>query len=780
MSTIPESIVLQILSAENSSQRFESYANKIVSELEGTHVLSTSKSWDLGRDGRSVAGPTPIYTCCSLRKDIETKSEADIKRLLDFTQPNEKLKIYFCFSQPLSEYARETIKATVRALHPTRPLEIEVLGAGNLAQLDIKFHNEKGSSLGISEFYPSEFKDLLQILKDQENTGTDERSLRLALLTMGPDDSVAIRAQAYRSLILHALHHSTKGLGNEGLAQTIGDRLRLGHPLPFSALKAYLDQLIEEGLITHQDKRFTITAVGIEHITQEREQAASRLLNGRHAVRTHLESLLGKTLSPDEFDAIWSAVEERLGNLFYTRGEAILRSTAALLNQEEKPTEIADYSKLIDELADAAANAWSIPGKKAEVARAIKDMLTEGTGPACEWLIRICCSFVTLCSIGLESSSAGAIRKIISNTEAVLDTDVILSLLGPGEPLHEDIVDAHRRWTTLGGKVLLAYPVAEELAHHAWISDVDYQEVQSWLPGTFEDGLRQIRNVFTRGFAALLRQKKARKRDWNTYISQFRGITSSDTEPIKSFLSAEYGFKELPHHPIDESSIGGELYSKVKARVDAQLKSGVISEKPHGIILDKAKRDAQLTESIAARRKELSYSGQGTCCLVSSSQRLRDLPVLLGSRHADVPWVISPATWICMLALVPGISVGLTAMRSFLFDDYLRYRPEAHEQVLLRALRESNQHTLSWAGRVTLFKNVQTSVFKMANSLGVTRASVKKMIEHPADSEQNKQVAATVLAEALDEMASESRIERELRERIRKLEEENRQLRKKR
>lgn len=44
----------QVLARENDDGRFESFANDVASILEGKPIVGTSKSWDLGRDGRGV------------------------------------------------------------------------------------------------------------------------------------------------------------------------------------------------------------------------------------------------------------------------------------------------------------------------------------------------------------------------------------------------------------------------------------------------------------------------------------------------------------------------------------------------------------------------------------------------------------------------------------------------------------------------------------------------------------------------------------------------------
>ena len=83
MSQLTVPISTAIIGQERYPTRFEKFCNALIGELEGgVPVVSTSASWDLGRDGRAQTPRGTIYTCCSLRDDVDEKALDDVRRLL--------------------------------------------------------------------------------------------------------------------------------------------------------------------------------------------------------------------------------------------------------------------------------------------------------------------------------------------------------------------------------------------------------------------------------------------------------------------------------------------------------------------------------------------------------------------------------------------------------------------------------------------------------------------------------------------------------------------------
>jgi hypothetical protein len=81
MASLTRNLIVSALANESFSSRFEEYANSVVSAIEGgVVVVSTSTTWDLGRDGRGLQG-SGIFVCASLagcgKSQFRIDSEAE-------------------------------------------------------------------------------------------------------------------------------------------------------------------------------------------------------------------------------------------------------------------------------------------------------------------------------------------------------------------------------------------------------------------------------------------------------------------------------------------------------------------------------------------------------------------------------------------------------------------------------------------------------------------------------------------------------------------------------
>ena len=65
-----------IITGETNDSRFEKFCRVLLQKSEGITLVSTSSSYDLGRDGVSVRrtrGTHAEVVCCTIDKDIESK-----------------------------------------------------------------------------------------------------------------------------------------------------------------------------------------------------------------------------------------------------------------------------------------------------------------------------------------------------------------------------------------------------------------------------------------------------------------------------------------------------------------------------------------------------------------------------------------------------------------------------------------------------------------------------------------------------------------------------------
>ncbi len=770
---IPLNVARAVILGDIQYLRFEQFASELVSQIEGGRpVLSTSLTYDRGRDGKTI-GPGPrVYVCSSLNDTPDDKALSDIERIRESRVDVQR--IYFCTSQKLTEHAGDKIAGLLRAKLGDG-VSIEVLGAYDLADFAVRCPEVAHKS------YSAEILDVLRAFEPSLHVNEASRlALELALCTVGHEDSVAIRQSAYlASLRVVLLDGVPRNVAE--CARDLSARLKLGRNLPESAVKLYLDDLERRNDVATVDRRYQLTSNGQATAAAATGAAAEALMRGRREVRTQIESELGFVLEDSQFATMWRTLQDKLALLFYSRGREMVEGVSALLGQgtstggrEPSGAVSTNGGKapfFAKELGGAVAATCSSPDLGERVQVALSDVFSEGTGAAFEWLVEVCAGFVTICSLGLEASSGERIRYAISRIALIYDTDVLLSLLGESEPDHLAVVEMTRRWRELGGRLLLAEPVLRETAYHAWIAERDFKEVESWLPGSDLERVRFIKNVFARSFAALMSRGKAQKRHWQQYISQFRGKGEYDTNQVMSHVSSEIKSGTLPRILGHDEGWERAVWLTCEDRAE----KGANGERERKIKLDKATRDAELYVSMVRFSESLQNTElEGHCFLVSSARRLVDLE---GEFHPNErARILSIGAVLHMLALVPGVSVGLSALGSLLFDGSFHKRMSDLGMVLRRVLKDSDGFHLPWASRVALERDMRTRLVARAAEAGGTHAEQARRareMEHDVVSGEKPEAAAALIREALDSVGADTRTERQLddaRKRIAELE----------
>jgi len=127
-------IIKVVLESDDSPTRFERFCIDLYSEAEGIELLATSRTWDLGRDARSLAiagGRYKAILCATLEKDIDEKVKSDISYL---TKTSLTQTIIYCSSKPLSEEKCREIESVIRQLYSSVE-SVQVLGQIQLTSL---------------------------------------------------------------------------------------------------------------------------------------------------------------------------------------------------------------------------------------------------------------------------------------------------------------------------------------------------------------------------------------------------------------------------------------------------------------------------------------------------------------------------------------------------------------------------------------------------------------------------------------------------------------------
>ena len=743
------------------------YAAIISKNEGGVTVLSTSSSWDLGRDGRAETSRQRIYVCSSLSDRVTQKTVSDVKRLSK--NARQPYTLYFCSSQRMSEHQCNKIAQELSTMLSTTTRVI-VLGGYQLAQFA-----EQHSSTFVSH-YSVELDDFLVTIRTSvERPIEQDDALRLALIGVVHENSEEIRNELYRDAIRTVLNRRPLTIGE--CARDVSAHFRLGRTLPDEVIASHLEALIElDEAQSGPDGRYCITSRGAEVLGQHNSTAVDSLLAGRSLVRERLEEMIGHALSEEHFSRVWAVFTAKIASAFFERGQQLVRQIGALLAASQTGQQADEPLFFVPDLADAVASTSSHTAQQDELSEAVRDLFREPTSDAFSWLARLCASYVALCALGLEAQSGRALTQLLSKLLLVLDTDIALSLLCEGEPNHREVVDLVRKWRAIGGGVVVAQEVLFEVAHHAAIATYDYEQLQRWLPGTAEKRQRIVDNAFVRAFATLLAANRVRRSHWPSYIEEYLVAGKPDPSRIAEILAQEFNIQQLAPATHAEREI-----EERARRVLAPRNARNLSPSRARIARDKARRDASLYASIVrqarlARRKEAG----GGCVLVSSARRLAEVEQRL-REVGEAKLVISLGGAFHILALIPGVSIGVTAMQTVLFEVHRRFSSNL-ERVLLRIVEESDSVSLPWARRHRLMGEVRSRLLSGVDRTtrrGMATGELDRSVERVALAEKNLPQTAEILRDSLEAVVVDESLQRkniELMNLVESLEREVQQL----
>jgi hypothetical protein len=754
-----------IIKGETNDSRFEKFCGALLQKSEGITIVPTSTTWDKGRDGvsiRSALGKTHAEVlCCTIEKDIDAKVNKDAKRLAMGTIPGH---VYYCYSLNLSEHRIDTLSADFRSQMPSG-CGITFLDSTKLSAISASFPDL------FRQWYPGEVSSAeaaLQAFRVGQQT-TETRGLRLALLSFTSSEAKDLRLQITKRAVLDVL-----GVCGGCTAAVIAEKLSSGLGLPSPIRESYVHSILQtttlQNLTMAKNGKWELTESGAKEAKSVPPEAAQEVLAGRRIVREALERLIGKRIVDSQYDLIWSSLLDFFSEYFYSSGLAIISAVRAALGENSSNTrEMASLEKLIEEGAKKVGAHISTPELRAEIEQAIKDVFTERTGAAFDWLSRLCERFVALCALGLESTSSDEIRGILTRNNLVLDTDIVLTSLCESEPDHNAARELITRFREVGGKIALSSSVLEEVAYHAWIADREFKESIPLFGKLGPDDLRRyIRNTFVRAFFLYGWNDTAKTDQWDLYINQFKGITEHDYSKLVSVLQPSLLAERLPDL-IDES---------LKSDVTAYMKES--SAKYRGLPLSrlgqdeigKAETDGKVIGSIGATRENLRQRGShDTIVLLTSSPRLRRAGQQFKTRLGAPEAVISPAALSYLLSLIPGVNLGLSTLRRALFEFRDSGRLPDVQRLALKVLKSTGVYDVAWATRGTLRDHLHSELRSEANKAG-QRVEVTKDRFVSGDPTLNP---AQVLLNAMKNMAIGDKHEQELiaaRKKINELEAE--------
>lgn len=280
--------------------------------------------------------------------------------------------------------------------------------------------------------------------------------------------------------------------------------------------------------------------------------------------------------------------------------------------------------------------------------------------------------------------------------------------------------------------------------------------------------LRLIENAFVRSFAELLALKQARHKDWRSYINHFRGQSEYDYTNIAGILNADFRIQSLPPRSIAQADLSKEVQRYALELTEANKAHLNKSDR------DKATRDAELYTSFVNFVSTSKDADPGSSCLmVSSGHRLSRIEAKF-KQTGERQMVVSIASELLLVSLLPNVSLGLSAMKSFLFDEKRPRFSSDLERTLVRIVKSSRELSLPWAQRGILIREMRTRLVTTAKQEGRSKSeSTNSSVEQRAFLPQNQSVTIQTLKDSLDAIAIDSRLElenRKLREQLASLE----------
>jgi hypothetical protein len=755
LSLLPGQIAT-LFETEDNATRFERVCLELYERAEGVTLVPTSTTYDLGRDARQIGvggASIPGVLCVSLSTGVDDKVTKDLNRLAKTTKT---ASIVFCSSRKLTEQAVDRLEVEIRQIYPEAE-SVRVLGQTQLVKLgrdeeDVLLRN-----------YPGEINDIRKFEAEFDTADQRAFGLRLALSTHVGEDAKELRSEVGKRLILDQL----RGGGPQtvaGLTARISQFLRLSHSMSDNVVAQLLDELGGTGLVDLSPKGFAITEAGADLLAAAPETATQRLLEGRVAVRDSLEALTGKHMPDPTFDKFWEIFQDAISQAFYDHGLTLINMVASI-TAGEAPAAHYEQVALLDRLADKTSAIFDNAELHDEYRQAVIDIFTETKSKAFEWLTSVCSVFVMMCSLGLESRSSREISDALIGLRLVPDTDILLSLLCEGEQNHEAAVRVAKGWKALGGTIALSTPTLEEVATHANIAQHDYESTKHLFDRLAEEDVsRVISNAFVRAFYKL-EGGKANDRRWAQFIRQFRSEGDNDYSNVLRVLLDEFKATRLIDYvrsPLDTSD-PKSLASRVTAFL-RRLAAEDQGKAPHELekrTLDKSRRDALLLMNLKASRESFRESGDGKSAIILSSARaLRQAGKRFSKELYEPDAVVSLPAVAALLALMPGVNLGLKALRSILFDTNVSGRLSNAHRFAYRVVVASNLYDMPYARRVTMRRDLRKGLLDIAKATGKPLIEIEKRFTKP----ENAAESAQLIKGVLDEMAIEPRVKQLLEE----------------
>jgi hypothetical protein len=292
----------------------------------------------------------------------------------------------------------------------------------------------------------------------------------------------------------------------------------------------------------------------------------------------------------------------------------------------------------------------------------------------------------------------------------------------------------------------LAPVILEEVAYHAWISEVDFRETQHLLDKLHGiDRYRYLRNAFVREFHAL----NAPEPQWDLFISQYRGNSNGDYTKVRDLLRSKLHAGMVPDAYDETLAKQITRYLMEQAAIQGSIGQDEVDEDTE----HKLSRDGRLLASIAAFRKhEAALATKAAVTILSSSSGLRRGSLKFSDTFQnDSHVVLSRGAFAYLLSLIPETQLGADSLRRALFDFGRAGALQDTDRRAQRIIKSAGIHDVPWAGRWLLSSQLRKSMQNEASRLGVHPGKIKEAVK----TGNQPETAARVIIDALTQLSED-------------------------
>lgn len=758
---VPEKWIQVVITDETSSSRFEEFANRLITRIDGQPIVGTSKTYDLSVDGKNLKLGRNVRVFVTIESRLGKIREDANGFVEHHIGPLDGL--YIVSARATTEDTLQSYRNVVEKALAAEGLtpQVVAIGAHSIAELVSKGY----ADADFRALYEGDIKTVSSWSFYIDSDVSHER-MRLALSTVGAQDAGAIRDGVNRTLVLQSLKKGPRKLSE--IHADILHRFR-SECIATSQLAVTLGTMREHNLLELQGDNYLITAAGREQLDDLDQSGGRALLEGKRKIRKATELSLGYELTASQWQRTWGKLTAELCGLLQAKGQELIDVVNALATrgvQKEDRTSLLQLLKgVIGRVAEAAAEEPQRP----TLEQALSDALLPGSPEgAFDWLSAVVANYAVICTMGLSSEVYGIIASALKTIRFLLDTDVVISYLLAHEPAHDAAAAIKALGQRLFKPAMVPVAVVEETARHAAKSYVDHDvQVDGRTPLAWFE-LHELKSAFTREFEQLRLEGKVHPENWPRFIERYAGRRRQgkdgklrpDIARMREILVHE-GFEILGRlePTLIPETVRDQLRDMIYHRIRS-LRNGEFDE----VRREKARLDAELLLQVSQAMAHAMEKGDPErYVLVTSASVLRHLPSSALDLLDYKPEVVTLGEAAVISTLLPDSPLPLRALQTLLFDGAAG-EISGLGQRMMATLRKAIGDRMHGASRGVMHMELRSRIIEESKGTPLTAAEVeRKALRDPA-------LFAKLVATALDAYTVERKADKqEILDRIRQL-----------